>query len=210
MRIDWEIIGLLLLFLFGVMAQASQASPFGQSINGSFIIPTSQTYMDAYFKWDIKPLNSTRFNASFRIADPMWSDIKACLALTGASRLNCLKTSCTTYLPDYSSSCTSGKFAVDMLNMTNYPLVNLTAGIKLSGRAIDLTTGTGWFYIDFPNGFKEKERAMAGFGSTTFTTFSTSSVSNIRIAVVDDTHFGLAWDIIGYKYLQLKFCSCLR
>jgi hypothetical protein len=87
--------------------------------------------------------------------------------------------------------------------MTNYPLANLTGGIKLSGRVIDIATGTGWFYIDFPNGFKENENAMAGFGSTTFTTFSTASVDYIRMAIVDDNHFVINWEITGYKYRQI-------
>ena len=201
-------IGVMLL-LAGIILTNQQVTPagmsnvhsFGSNIKGSFIIPVTQTYLDAYLKWDVKQINDTRFNVSFYIADPFWSDAKGCLAMGGASKTNCLKNVCSTYLSS-SGNCTNGKFAIDMQNMTNYPLKNLTAGIKLSGRVIDLSTGRGWFYMDFPNGFKENEKAITGFGSTTFTTFSTDSVNYIRSAIVDDNHFVIGWGITGYKYRQ--------
>jgi hypothetical protein len=138
MKFNWKeaLMWLALAILF--LIASAKASSFGPSINGSFIIPTTQTYMDAYFKWDIKQINSTRFNASFRIADPMWSDIKTCLALTGASRLNCLKSSCTTsfFHECGLTNCTSYGYTID---------VNDTGGLHSANSSTFVYTTNGCY-----------------------------------------------------------------
>lgn len=71
MKIDWEVIGLLLLFLIGIIAQASQASSIGTFQQENKIEILSQTGAEEYFDYSFKELNKTHWNSSFCITNPL-------------------------------------------------------------------------------------------------------------------------------------------
>jgi len=127
----------------------------------------SQDYIDKYFNWQFTEINSTHWLANFTINQTLWNDIKNCLA--HPLNLTCWQELRSNYFPNYTYTKISG----DLLNMTNYPLQNLTKNIRFSDFNINLTEGTTSFYIIFPEGFKVGERAKFGFDSTVINTGTT-------------------------------------
>jgi len=134
----------------------------------------SQDYIDAYFEWQFTEINSTYCLVNFTINQTLWNDVKTCLAEKGPKRATCFANLCNKYFSGYLECSVQGaKLEADFSNITNYPLVNLTKSINFKSFQIDLDNGKGSFYIIFPSGFKEGERAKFGFGSTVINTGTT-------------------------------------
>ncbi|MCX6776344.1 MAG: sialidase family protein [Candidatus Micrarchaeota archaeon] len=149
----------------------AKASDVGSVSSTQTIQIVSQTYIDSYLNWDFKQVDDRTWTASFTMDSAFFSSTKNCTVMTGTSRTSCFSNLCDKYSKTSNGTafdCTSDrtKLQADLLNMSNYPLKNLTAGISFSNFIIDMVNGNGSFKINFLDGFKENEGGKFGFGST--------------------------------------------
>lgn len=142
----------------------------GEFTPSNQIVVERQDYIDEYLNWEFEEINNTHWRASFYIDEVFWSDAKNCLKRSNPSCWQNLKIK---YFPEKSVSQITG----DLLNFNNYPLESLSENIEFSDFNLDISEGKGNFYIVFPRGFKEKEAAKFGFGSTYISTSSTDPFS---------------------------------
>jgi len=157
-------------FTQGVEAQESEPELsynkiIGQKY-GNEITIESQTYIDEYISWAFTELTNDEWEAEFEFVEPFWSDTKECL-MTPEDNI-CWEELEDSYFSEYSLI----KMRTDLLNLSNYPLVNLTSNIAFEEFEIDLIDGKGKFKIKFPEGFKGGERAQFGFETTIIDTSS--------------------------------------
>ena len=125
----------------------------------------SQTYFGNYINFEFKEINNTHWLVNYSINNTLKNDIKNCLL--SADKLSCFKNLCDIYLVDFiksiNASCNLTKQYIwnDVLKLTDWKLINLTENIKFDKASINYLSD-GNFYIIFPNGFKERERASFG------------------------------------------------
>ncbi|MCX6777169.1 MAG: hypothetical protein NTY73_04360, partial [Candidatus Micrarchaeota archaeon] len=136
------------------------------SISTRHIEILQQEYIDSYFNWNFEEINETNWKASFTIDEGLWNDAKNCNSEDDAAKPGCFREFRGKYFSNILKADDAVKLGEDIASMRNYPLANLTPNIRFSDFNIDLESGTGSFYIIFPHGFKEGERAKFGFNST--------------------------------------------
>ena len=150
----------------------SNPNIIGEVILSPEIRIESQDYIDEYFDWSFTQINDTYWMAEFVINNQnLLNDVK--IALPYANSNTRWKSIRDIYFPNY----TITRIANDFKNMTNYPLESMSSSIKFSNLKIDLPNGKGSFYLIFPDGFKENERAKLGFGTTQINTGANQGTS---------------------------------
>ncbi len=131
------------------------------------VIVESQSYIDDYFHWYFSEINDTHWDAVFEINNVLWNDLHPCISKTNDD--TCWIDIKNRYFPDEDFV----RLKSDFLNMNNYPLKNFTPNMKFSNFMFDNNVGMGKFIINFPNGFKDGEKSVFGFGSTNVSSSST-------------------------------------
>lgn len=137
----------------------------GNFIPSNEIRIESQSYFGKFIDYQFQEINNTHWLANYSVNEDLKNSIQTCLLSAG--KLSCFKTFCDTYLSDFMNSinatCNSTKQYVwnDVLKLADWKLTSLTKGIKFDRNSINYLTD-GSFYIIFPEGFKENERASFG------------------------------------------------
>ncbi|MEM5781782.1 MAG: hypothetical protein QXD43_01120, partial [Candidatus Aenigmatarchaeota archaeon] len=154
---NWKTTETRIVKINSLKIKSSGASIIGESWPSNQIVIEKQDYIDKYINWSFKEINNTHWLVNFSIDSDFLDDMKS------------LKEDeiCNKYLRNYCTNDESKtKLFNDLKNIKKYPLKNLTKKIFIEKSEIDISLGYGSFYIVFPEGFKEGERAKFGFNST--------------------------------------------
>jgi len=160
-----------------VTAQSSQPMSFTSSYNMNIghdrkIIMENTSYIEEYIDFNFKELNNSLWVVNFTIDPVFYNNIRIGLALPVGQRNAYFVNLCNTYFSQ-SLSCdsqTATNLTNDFANLINYPRTNLTNNIAFSNLNINLTDGTGSFYMIFKNNRFDGERFKLGFHSSYFYT----------------------------------------
>ncbi|MEM5778122.1 MAG: NEW3 domain-containing protein [Candidatus Aenigmatarchaeota archaeon] len=163
MKLKFLLIIMLFLILFSLKVEAT----IGDFQEERLIQIESQNYIDAYLNWTFQEINSTHWFASFTFNASFLQDAKS--VFTKPCSHGDWAIFQQKYFPEYDKN----KVCNDIKNITNYPYQELTSSIKIQKVAVDFNNGFASFYIVFPEGFKEGERAKFGFNSTIISTTTT-------------------------------------
>jgi len=144
----------------------------GRNVIGEFypsneneIVIEKQSYTDAYINWHFKEINRTHWLVSFNVDPQFLATIKGMKSFEDIDNL------CGKYLQEYCrSNDKKVKIFKDLQNIKKYPLLNLTKNIAVDRNELDISLGSGSFYLIFPQGFKAGESAKFGFDSTVINT----------------------------------------
>src|SRR3990167_5473629 len=87
-----------------------------------------QNYFSEFIEWNFTKVNDTEWRADYLINQTLISDIQTCLSLPPIQKIICLQDLYIEYFSDFNLT----NFLVDINNLNNYPLINLTDGITIS------------------------------------------------------------------------------
>lgn len=143
-------------------------------VSGRNIQIVFQDYIDSYISWQFTPLNESEWLASFSLDPTLASNITACSALGGAARTSCFNSLCTSFFGTQ-LNCTQrrAQLAIDLTNMTGYPLRNLSG--RVAFRNFNYANGAGNFTLSLLEPFRDGIEMKFGFNSTVVNTSNSGS-----------------------------------
>lgn len=147
--------------------------------NNESLRVVSQSGLESWINYGFNKINSTTWNVtwSWRL-----SDILTNITLYLSTREE-------RYLP-------FGSTAFEVLNSNVTPALNLTNRVRVAISQLNQRRLRGYFYVDFPSGFKDGERFKVGFNSTVIeSSAGASALFNERSRKLVDLDFCNAYAI---------------
>lgn len=105
----------------------------------------SKDYIDKYIDWGFEEINDSIWKAKFFINEELINKIKECQVLSGGQRNSCFIILCNDFFSNEIDCNTASRNELvnNLLNMSDYPLRNISGDMKFNNFNVDMETGTG-------------------------------------------------------------------